>query len=243
MINIFRLFRDKTSDKTVKGNAGEAPVERSGINQRLADIYGQEMLQLQTLYEKQVVRDTWLLRDEAIWLLSGIDPEQRNEADAETRQHVGDLWEHARKCVDERLLAVVNREQKAEQWEVRPVDIYQWARISRVELPDVFSSLMEFVVNTIKPAGAESATASNNDGPDNTVHQFDQDREAVLGMALAVLAAYPERCKSSSGRIKAQRIVEIINEKEQFWLGDRQTTMSLTAKHDLISKWLATIPL
>ena len=35
--------------------------EQKGLNQRLQDIYGQEMIDLQILYEKWVVKDTWLL--------------------------------------------------------------------------------------------------------------------------------------------------------------------------------------
>lgn len=242
MVNIFRIFRGKSGMETPVTEAVKNAGESTGINQRLADVYGLEMMQLQTLYEKQVVRETWLLKDEAIWLISGIDPEQRNEADVDSRKKINDLWEHASKCVDEGLLAVVNREQDADQWEVRPVDIYQWARISRVDLPDVFSSLMGFVVNTVKPATTVSGDDTGGNGYDSRVLEFDRDREAVLGMALAVLAAYPERCRSSSGRIKADRIVAMIEDKEKFWLGGRKTEISSTAKRDLVNKWLATVP-
>ncbi|HKK16011.1 MAG TPA: hypothetical protein VJ981_04845, partial [Gammaproteobacteria bacterium] len=215
---------------------------RHSINQRLADIYGQDTFALQSMYEKQVARETWLLKNEAIWLISGIEPVQCNEVDEETRNKITGLWEHARKCVEEGLLQVVNREQEADLWEVRPLDIYQWARVSRVELPEVFSNLMGFVAKSIKPVYTAADTESAHDAFDRKAYEFDQDREAVLGMALAVLAAFPDECRSSGGRIKADRIVSIITDKEKFWLGNRQTAMSSIAMRDLISKWLATVP-
>lgn len=244
MLKLLHLFsnRNKPRQSDRKTEEVDNGGQQGGINQRLADIYGEETFRLQSLYEKQVVRDSWLLKDEAIWLISGMDPEHASEVDEETRIKINGLWQHARKCVEEELLDVVNREQEPELWEVRPVDIYQWARVGRVDLPEVFSNLMGFVTKSIKPAKPTADAGNTGTGFDKKAYEFDRDREAVLGMALAVLAAFPEQCKSSSGRVRADRIASIIREKEKFWLGDTQISMSSTAVRDLINKWLATVP-
>ena len=51
-------------------------------------VYGQEKLSQQLFYEKWSTRDEWLLKDEAIPLVLGLDPEQtewKNDVDLKTR--------------------------------------------------------------------------------------------------------------------------------------------------------------
>ncbi len=81
MINmsIIRKFLSKTNSSGVvsllRQHAGQT-VEQEGRNQRLQNIHGREKIDLQMLYEKWVVKDSWLLKHEALPLLFGIDPER-----------------------------------------------------------------------------------------------------------------------------------------------------------------------
>jgi hypothetical protein len=216
--------------------------EQKGLNQRLQDIYGQEKIDLQILYEKWVVKDTWLLKHEALPLLSGIDPE-RNDAQLqpELLNNINQLWIHSKDCVEQGLLKVINQEQADENWRVSPLDIYRWARISRMELPDVFTRVMEFISKTVKQPDLQPVSKDKS-GIDYDPVKFDENREKVLGIALALLAAYPEKCKDSLGQVKADRIVNLIIEKSESWLVNEPQDFSTTAIRDLINKWLNTLP-
>lgn len=246
VVNIFsnfgkRFINSVNTDVAIKHQTNPAVINNNpmNINDRLGQIYGDELIKLQLLYEKWVTKDTWLLKDEALPLLMALDPEKSLDIDPATETALGEMWIHAGSCVEQGLLKVTNREDVPEKWRVRPIDIYRWAKISRLSFPDIFTNLMEFVVNTVKLADSESQ--NNLQGsPDMTAIKFDQNREKVLGMALAILAAYPEQCRNSKGRVKVDRIINIINEKGTYWLGEEELEMSTTAMKDLINKWLNT---
>lgn len=216
--------------------------QNSGINQRLGNIYGQDRIEQQKLYEKWVVKEYWLLKREALPLLFGINPETGTRSLPEQLQNdIDQLWSHAKNCVEQGLLKVMNQEQNNEEWCASPLDIYRWARISRLELPDTFIMLMEYVSKIIK----QPETQYKSSGPDSVVDdgiiKFNENREKVLGIALALLAAYPEKCRNSRGKVKVDRIISLINEKGSFWLGDETLELSTTAMRDLIGKWLNTL--
>jgi hypothetical protein len=222
--------------------SGGNTAPQAGVYQRLESIYGREKIELQMLYEQWVIKESWLLKREALPLLSGINPESDvHSLPEQIQNNLEQLWQHARSCVEQGLLRVTNREQEDKDWRVSPLDVYRWARISRVELPDAFSMLMEFVSKTIKQPEPQKNPA-NADTPDTGYAGFDQDRERVLGIALALLAAYPDKCRNSRGKVKVDRLVSLITEKGEFWLGDETLDLSTTAIRDLISKWLNTLP-
>lgn len=210
------------------------------FNKRLGDIYGDELLQLQLLYENWVTKDTWLIKDEALPLLTASDPEKGVEYDSEKDNLLNEIWPHARRCVEQGLLKVINREEVPENWRSQPLEIYRWAKISRIPFPDVLASLMEFVATTVKYADENDEQINCQNNTDMITMKFDQERERVLGMALAILAAYPEKCRNSKGSVKADKIINIINQKGTHWLGNEELVMSSTAMKDLINKWLNT---
>lgn len=214
----------------------------SGINQRLGNIYGQDRIEQQMLYEKWVVKENWLLKYEALPLLFGINPETGVRSLPEQLQNdIDQLWSHAKNCVGQGLLKVMNQEQNNEEWRASQLDIYRWARISRLELPDTFIMLMEYVSKTIKQPDTQYKSADPEDVDEGYI-KFDENREKILGIALALLAAYPEKCRNSRGKVKVDRIISLINEKGSFWLGDETLELSTTAMRDLIGKWLNTLP-
>ena len=165
---------------------------------------------------------------------------------SDNKQEHNDLWEHAKKCVEQKLLPVSNRDNPPETWEVSPFDLYCWASVSRIIIPDQLARLIEFVIHTIKQPAAEIKSTEgknnyNSGGNHGHSETFQNQREQVLGAALAILARYPEKCKNSKGRIRSELIVNLINEKGDVWFGDKKLLLSSAAMQDLLDKFLKTI--
>ena len=194
----------------------------------------------QKLYEKWVVKPSWHLKNQALPLLLSMDPEKysTSSCDEYSEQKYQDLWEHAQHCVEQGLLFVLNREHPADEWEAKPIDVYKWAAISRVELPAELSTLMEFVMMTlVSTANIDNDSLDNKKQNDIT---YDKDRERILGAALAMLVTYPERCKNKKGRVSAENILSLIDENESVLFGEEIPGLSPTAGIDLINKWIKT---
>ena len=133
--NIFGLSK-KPSNQKIYSNAESADLSMD-MSQREKAIYGEDKISQQKLYEKWAVKTTWHLKDQAIPLLLSTDPEIYSDTyfDEAAEQKYQDLWKHAQHCVEQDLLYVINRESPVEEWEAKPIDVYKWAAISRVELP------------------------------------------------------------------------------------------------------------
>ena len=214
--------------------------DTKNMREKEKDVYGEDRITQQKLYEKWAVKPSWHLKNQAIPLLLSMDPEKystssRNEY---SEQKYQDLWEHAQHCVEQGLLFVLNREHPADEWKAKPIDVYKWAAISRVELPLELSTLMEFVMMTLV-----STENIDNDSLDNKKQNditYDKDRERILGAALAMLVTYPERCKNKKGRVSAENILSLIDENESVLFGEEIPGLSSTAGIDLINKWIKT---
>lgn len=214
--------------------------DTKNMREKEKDVYGEDRITQQKLYEKWAVKPSWHLKNQAIPLLLSMDPEKystssRNEY---SEQKYQDLWEHAQHCVEQGLLFVLNREHPADEWKAKPIDVYKWAAISRVELPLELSTLMEFVMMTLV-----STENIDNDSLDNKKQNditYDKDRERILGAALAMLVTYPERCKNKKGRVSAENILSLIDENESVLFGEEIPGLSPTAGIDLINKWIKT---
>ena len=226
------------------GRGTHVPAENQktqDIGQRYRERYGEEKLQQQLLYEHWAVKDTWQLRTEALPLLFGIDPDKykmNNDSLVEEEAIIG-LWRHAAQCIEHGLLQVTNRAQRADDWRVEPLVIYQWAVISRLQLPEPLVAIMDFVGRTVKKPPQPAPHMESPDGGRISA-AFDEDREKVLGMALAVLAAFPDRCRNAAGETRAELMAVVC--KEQFCLQGQQPRLANGAMIDLIHKWLNIIP-
>jgi hypothetical protein len=220
--------------------AGSGDHNTQDLSLRLRDIYGNEKLQQQLLYERWAIKDSWHLRTEALPLLLGMDPDkyQRNEY-SQAEDTIKELGQHAVQCIEQGLLHVTNRAQKTDDWQVEPLDIYQWAVIGRLSVPDPLVSIMDFIGRTVKKSPRSIQHAESPDGVQISA-VFDDEREKVLGMALAVLATYPDRCRNSGGEFKAELLTGAC--KEQLQAQGQQAGLSDGAMLDLIHKWLHAIP-
>ncbi len=227
----------KSSDRKIYSNAGSADLSVD-MRQREKAIYGEDKIKQQKLYEKWVVKTSWHLKSHGIPLLLSIDPEiySNSTFDETTEQKYQDLWEHAKHCVEQDLLVVLNRESPSDEWEVKPVDVYKWAAISRVELPEQLTSLMEFVMmSLLSTVNASSEFAGDNSQSEAS---YNSDKEHILGAALTMLATFPDQCMNKKGQVRAENIVSLINENESRLFSENTPDLSKTAAIDLINKWI-----
>ncbi len=208
------------------------------MRQKEKNIYGEDRIEQQKLYEMWVVKESWHLKNQAIPLLLSMDPENVSTSlcDEETKQKYQDLWEHAQHCVEQELLFVLNRECPVDEWKATPIDVYKWAAISRVELPKELSPLMEFVMKSLVPTTNFNNNSRSSKKQDEV--SYDKGKEHILGAALAVLAAYPERCQNKKGRVRAENILLLINENENTLFGEEIPELSFKVGIDLINQWL-----
>ncbi len=213
----------------------EDNVPEISMSEREDKIYDVEKLSLQKLYEKWSCKDEWLLYDEGMPLLFGMNPDVREAEDSEISERIEDLWVHAQECVHKKLLSVINTEKQEKEWQVRPIDLYSWATVSRITVPDEFCTLMTFVAQTIKPV--ESLPHSiQTESEEDMLYQ--KHREIVLGAATSLLVNAPGLCKNNKGNVDSNKIAINIIENEDQWFGDDRPQLAQTAMSDLINEYL-----
>jgi len=235
LLNLFSSRREPGESTTSSAGTGTSVMTDSA--RRYREIYGKEKMNQQLLYERWVVKDTWNLRDEALPLLYGIDPGTyvKGSDSCAAEEAIQGLWQHAQQCIEHDLLPVTNREHHADDWKVEPLAIYQWAVISRMQLPEPFVTLMDFIGRTVKKPSSSPVPAHGPDGGQISA-AFDEDREKVLGMALAVLAKTPERCRNAEGKVAAELIIKVMKEQPRFQ--DHSGKLADGAIRDLLNKYL-----
>jgi hypothetical protein len=231
VLNKIKSFFPSSNKKPVSN----IEVEKTSMHEREEKIFEKETLNLQKLYEQWSCKESWLLYDEGIPLLFGLEPSGNKQVDDETSDKIESLWEHAQECVQKKLLPVINTEKPKEEWEVRPIDLYSWGTISRISMPDEFSMLMTFVAQTIKPLEIQSIDNYSENVQDIL---YQKHREIVLGAATSLLVNAPELCKNSKGRIISKKIAQNIIENEDQWFGDERPLLAETAMTDLIDEYL-----
>jgi hypothetical protein len=233
-MNIFRKIKSFISNKNKKI---ETPVNAPEISmsEREDKFYGEGQLTLQKLYEKWACKDKWLLYDEGIPLLYGLQPAIKASLDQEVLTKIESLWEHAQECVHKKLLSVINLEQPEKEWEVLPLDLYRWATVSRISLPDEFTTLMAFVSQTVMPTATASGSVQSL-GEEDMLYQ--KHREIVLGAATSLLINAPGLCKNKKGRIVSNQIAKNIMENEGQWFGNDRPLLTESSMTDLINEYL-----
>lgn len=247
---LFAVFRGhkRVAGKNQDKHTGTGEPVKDSSTAREKVYFNEDTLRQQRLYERWVCRESWLLQSEGIPLLLGKDPQcntVRIDLDRYSQDY-NDLWGHAKRCVEQNLLPVLNRQNMPEAWEIIPADLYRWASIGRIASPEPLVRLMEFVIRTVKPlqSGTTSVEGDNISDRGNgractqTLHYH---RECVLGAALAMLARYPERCRDSKGNIKSELIMSLIDNKRGIWFGDDKLLLSPSAMQNLLDKYLKTI--
>lgn len=183
-----------------------------------------EDLRQQLLYEYWFKRDTWLLRREAVPLLLGLDPERVDHNEPE----IAGLWETIRQSVEEGSLTVFNRQAPVESWSVTPEAVYRWAGDRAMPLPEPFSSLMEFILKTVKKEDSVRQTENHE------AESFNEENETILGAALAVINAFPEACRKKDGSIDVRKTILQINDHANVLLGREDLGFTYERVYDLL---------
>jgi len=210
-------------------------VPQLSMREREEKIYDKKKLSSQKLYEQWSCKESWLLYQEGIPLLFGVEPGSNVALEDGLSDKIENLWEHAQECVKKKLLPVINAEKPEAEWQVRPIDLYSWGTISRITMPSEFSSLMTFVAQTIKPVETHSSIINSEDVRDM---MYQKHREIVLGAATSLLVNATELCKNKKGRIVSNIIARNIIENEDQWFGNDEPLLAETAMADLIDEYL-----
>ncbi len=215
MINIFNKLSLFISNRNNKKNN----------NNRHDENYDESKFNKQKLYEKWCKKEKWLLYNEGILLLLSIDPSKNNILDEEITERVINLKDHARECVKKNLLSVIDSKKTENDWEVKPIDLFRWATISRIDIPAEFSTLMIFISQTIKEDPVEET--------------HNTDNEIILGATISLLANSVDICRDKDGNIDSKIIVSKIIENKENWFGNRKSYMSEDRMINLIQRFTA----
>lgn len=230
-MNIFQkiksiFFKIDKKDSTV------IQVQSISMREREREVYDNEQLTLQKLYEKWLSKDKWLLHKEGIPLLLGLNPEAKKNDNHESDQ-VDDLWAHAKACVQNKLLSVMNPDKGDFEWEVSPVDLYRWATVSRIAVPAEFSALIAFVMQTVK--SEQKNTNNQLEGLHDSSYQ--KHREIVLGAAISLLVNAPEQARYDD-KFVIDNITRLIIENKKEWFGEDEPLLKGSEMTDLINNYI-----
>ncbi len=199
----------------------------------------------QMLFEKWLKLDQWRLRDEAIPLLLGIDPEDwdGSRGGADGRAAAAEPWSRLQDCVRQgggpRLS---NGDAPAEEWRVSPRDLHGWATSVRLPVPAAFDLLMSFIRKSVLA----------DDAPPDTATPFDfgqarepaeetasaTAREQILGAALTMLANFPGDCRDENGFVEGHRIASLILRRRAVLFEHGMPEMPQAEIGGLLDRWI-----
>tara|TARA_B100001996_G_C18538585_1_gene545998 strand:- start:214 stop:912 length:699 start_codon:yes stop_codon:yes gene_type:complete len=197
--------------------------------------YDEAKVNKQKLYEKWCKKEKWLLFNEGILLLLSIDPSKNDILDNEIIQRVNDLKTHATECVKKNLLSVENINKAESNWKVKPVDLYRWATISRISIPDEFNALMIFITQTIK-VNIQEGNFVDFENSEDQLHQ--NENEIILGATMSFLINSPDICRNNDGNIDYKKAVSRIIENKKHWFGNDKQNISERKMINLIEKYV-----
>ena len=87
-------------------------------------------------------------------------------------------------------------------------------------------------------AGEQSFEVTKAHSNTKNAERYGNGREQILGAALAVLASYPDRCKTRTGKIMGAKIAKIVFEKEPLFFEEGEPPMNEESASRLINSWL-----
>ena len=188
----------------------------------------------QKLFEKWCKKEKWLLYNEGILLLLSINPSEKQTLNEDLMNRVNELKNHANECIKKNLLSVVDIKKPENSWEVKPLDLYRWATISRIPIPDELSTLMMFITQTIKVSNQDNNLV-NYENSEDKLNQL--EKEIILGAATSLLINSPEICRDNDGNIDCKVIVSKIIENKKYWFGECKLNISEKRMVNLLEKY------
>lgn len=233
-MNIFKKIKTSIPFLGKKSVPSVTAAPELTMGEREDRIYNKDRLKLQKLYEYWSCKEKWLLYKEGIPLLFGIEPGVKESIDVELSNKIESLWLHAQDCVSKNMLSIINTEKDNTEWEVKPVDLYCWATVSRLSMPEEFSALMAFVTQTVK--SPEISPSYETNGEINS--QYQRHREIVLGAATSLLVNAAQLCKNNQDQISSSLIAKQIIENENQWFGDEKSLLAESAITELLNEYI-----
>ena len=228
LYSIFCNYRHKKTPSSISKNNIQNITKKNKI-------YNHDKYSKQILYEKWCRKEKWLLYDEGILLLLSIDPNNKETLSEDLVEKINNLKFHAGDCVKKALLSVINIDISEDKWEVNPVDLYRWAIVSRINIPDEFNTLMTFVTQSVK--NPNNSFSNNNKNLIDEIYQL--HKEVVLGATTSLLVNSPDICRNNEGKIDSAIIVKKIIEGERHWFNGRKSKLSESDMTSLIKHYIA----
>ena len=198
-------------------------------------MYNVDKINKQKLYEKWCKKEKWLLHSQGILLLLSIDPSKNNILDNDIIKRINDLKDHANQCVKKNLLSVIDVDKPKNCWEVKPIDLYRWATISRIDIPDEFNVLMSFITQIIN-VNSEDSSAIDFRNSENKLSKL--ENEIILGATTSLLINSPEICRDNEGNFDCKVIVNKIIESKKYWFRNSTPKLSESDMVELIEKYV-----
>ena len=196
--------------------------------------YNEVKVNKQKLYEKWCKKEKWLLFNEGILLLLSVDPSKNDILDDKIIKRVNDLKTHAMECVKKNLLSVEDVNKPESSWEVKPIDLYRWATVSRISIPDEFNSLMIFITQTIK-VNSQDRNFVDFENSEDKLHY---ENEIILGATMSFLINSSDICRNNDGDIDYKKVVRRIIENKKHWFGNDKPNISERRIINLIEKYV-----
>ncbi|MCC7411633.1 MAG: hypothetical protein IT495_08370 [Gammaproteobacteria bacterium] len=199
------------------------------------------LLAEQELYERWLRRERWRMREEALPLLFGVDP---------------DAWPRALEreqlaAAEATLWALLDGAHRSgplapqathAHWTITPVALWTWARSLHQRVPAAFEALVQFIANVVRrdePVGQpDVAVPLPLQAAGAPIARQHSAREQILGAALNLLAKYPEACRDEHGFADARRVVARMQSQAAAWFDDGRLPVTTDVAVDLIEPWL-----
>ncbi|MEM7539998.1 MAG: hypothetical protein AAF384_00275 [Pseudomonadota bacterium] len=168
-------------------------------------------------FERWLKHDTWPVEDSLPMLLA-IEPERWNRENVSSNAFAIEVQSQIREFMSGSA-------------EVAPLQVVRWAQTQAIQISPILSGLADFIGRVLHQGGL-AATSADLEAPGN------DDRERILGAALAVVTKSPSNCKDDNGFFDGQRIVGEILAKAVLWFPTGRPSLSDEEMADLIESWL-----
>ncbi len=211
------------------------------VQDRITEEQQKDPFYQQKIFEKWIKQDEWLLRDQALPLALGLDPDEKDtfiaiEGFTEQAQKA---WNSLKALSSEGAgPAVSNLYDPPEKWRVESASYYRWLIETGITVPDALDSLMQFVLNVVKKPVPEMTLPETPDRASVVPGSRSSDREKVLGAALNILSKEPDACRDDSGLTNGRALAEMIAAQSVLWFETAKPPMTVEEMGCLLEKWL-----
>lgn len=169
--------------------------------------------------------ESWLLYSEALAILQGWEPSQNRTAG----YCASDWAKEMKKLAEESQhtsLPLLNPTDKPTEWRVDPTAIVKWLWRKNLYPVNAVNESLQRIIGDISKSDLNESDKQKR----NTTHHA-QKREEILQASLAVLAEFPERCRTN-GKVSASAIAQVLEEKSPilFESGDVPLSPERTVK-------------